>query len=74
MQSAENLEQIKIWESMQGASYWVSVTFDKFKTQENRFFQFQFYKKNLNNFFKFMFWIQKTKKLSLLMVKGNNVH
>ena len=38
MQSAENLEQIKIWESMQGSSYWVSVTFDKIKTQENRFF------------------------------------
>lgn len=45
MQSAENLEQIKIWESMQGSSYWVSVTFDKIKTQENRFFQFQFYNK-----------------------------
>ena len=36
MQSAENLEQIKIWESMQGASYWNSVTFDKLKNTKKQ--------------------------------------
>lgn len=34
--AAENLEQIKIWESMQGASYWNSVTFDKLKNTKKQ--------------------------------------
>lgn len=70
MQSAENLEQIKIWESMQGASYWVSVTFDKFKTQENRFFQFQFYKKNLNNLLSLQIYVLDSENEEIEFIDG----
>ena len=54
---------------MKGTSHWVSVTFEQLKKKKKQIIALLVSLKK-----RFSFWIQKTKKLNLLMTKRKKVY